>query len=172
MKKRHLLWIDLEMTGLNPEVDSIVELAVLVTTLDLTIVGSMEKVIYQPQSVLENMDPWCKEHHGKSGLTAKIPMGEALAKVEDDLCHLITRHFRTPAILAGNSISHDRKFIDKYLPKVSALLHYRMLDISSFKLIFDGLYQIKFKKKKNHRALDDIHESLAELKHYLYYIRL
>ena len=116
------------------------------------------------------MDTWNKEHHGKSGLLEKIPKGLPPEAVDEDVSNFIKKHFNQPAILAGNSISQDKKFIQAYFPKINSLLHYRLLDITAFKIIFENNYGKVFDKTESHRALDDIQESIGELKYYLSFI--
>jgi oligoribonuclease len=123
---------------------------------------------------LDRMDDWNRTHHGKSGLTDLVPSGKEPQIVEADLLNLVEKNFRGDrAVLAGNSIYQDRMFINKYFPKLNEKLHYRMLDVTSFKLIFNYLYQISYTKKASqHRAIADIEESISELKKYLSYIDL
>lgn len=169
-----LFWIDLEMTGLDVNKEVIIECAALVTDLNFQVIDSYETVVKQPQKYLDQMDDWNKNHHGASGLTAKVPYGEAPEKVEQRLIQMAKQHF--PAgerpILSGNSIAQDRLFIDKYWKNFSAILHYRVLDVSSYKIIFNSKFGIKYEKKNAHRALDDIQESIDELKFYLKYFKV
>ena len=169
-----LLWVDLEMTGLDDVQDKILEVAAVVTDLDFTPLDTLHHVVFQTQEVLEAMNDWCKEHHGKSGLTAEVPKGTPLAQVEQELIAFSGKHFspKTRIVLAGNSIGNDRRFIDRYLPEFAKLLHYRMIDVSSFKEIFREKYRIGFNKANAHRAVGDIHESIKELKHYLSYVQV
>ncbi len=170
-----LLWLDLEMTGLDEKVDSILEVAVVVTDLDLKPIEEYERVVYQPPEVLEKMEAWCKKTHGKSGLTAKVNDGIPLAKVEEEMLAILNRHFpgkTEKIVLCGNSVYNDKRFIDKYMPEVSKRLHYRLIDVSSFKEIFRQKYGIKVEKKNAHRAVDDIRESIAELRTYLGYVKV
>ncbi len=170
-----LLWVDLEMTGLNVETEVIIEVAAIVTDLDFNELACFETAVKQPQSYLDNMDAWNTEHHGASGLTAKVPHGMSPEKVEDELIKLIQIHFPDPKdrpVLAGNSIGQDRVFINKHMPRLAALLHYRMLDVSSWKIIFNNKYNFKHDKQGKHRALDDIRESISELKAYLKFIQI
>jgi oligoribonuclease len=121
------------------------------------------------------MNDWCKEHHGKSGLTAKVPHGKPIAEVEAALLALAEKHFPgkdVRPVLAGNSIGNDKRFVDAYMKKLSAKLHYRMVDVSSFKEVFRERYGFKVDKKGAHRALDDIQESITELKTYLSHVNL
>jgi oligoribonuclease len=168
-----LFWVDMEMTGLDVEKEVIIEVAVIVTDLDFKVLDVYETVVNQPQTYLDKMDDWNKEHHTSSGLIAKIPRGKPQHDVEEDLMKLVNKHWpkiekkEDKVILAGNSIMQDRLFINKYLPKFADLLHYRMLDVSSYKIIFNNKYNIKYDKKNSHRALMDIQESIDELKFYL-----
>lgn len=164
----YLFWLDMEMSGLDPEKNRILEAALIVTNTKFEPIFTYETVVYQEQSVLLSMDEWCTKHHKESGLSTKIANGKPEAKVEQELAEIIKKYAsKEKAILAGNSIGQDRKFIDIWMPQVAELLHYRMLDVSSFKIVFEGIYGKKFEKKKKHRALDDILESIAELKFYL-----
>lgn len=163
-----LLWIDMEMTGLDVEKEVPIEIAAIVTDWKFTALEEYHAVIKQPQSFLDGMDDWNKKHHGESGLVAMIPNGKAPVVVDSEMAALIEKHFGSEkAILAGNSIGQDRLFIDRYLPKIKAKLHYRMLDVTSFKIVYNNLYNKKFTKKQAHRAVDDIKESIAELQFYL-----
>jgi oligoribonuclease len=147
------------------------EVALVVTNQNLEPIFTFEKVVFQEQSILDSMDAWCTKHHGDSGLTAKVPSGEKESVVESQLIDIFSQYSKNDkAILAGNSIGQDRKFIDIWMPQLSQVLHYRMLDVSSFKIVFEGLYKMKFEKQKKHRAIDDILESIAELKYYLQFI--
>lgn len=172
MKK--FFWLDLEMTGLDENTDVILEVAAVVTDLQLQEAERYQAVVQQPPAVLENMNDWCKKHHGESGLTAEVPGGKPLAKVEAELLALLGRHFAADekVVLCGNSIHNDKRFIDKYLPAFAKRLHYRLIDVSSFKEVFRDRYGVKFEKANAHRALGDIHESIKELEHYLSYVRL
>ncbi len=174
MTKKHLFWIDLEMTGLDDVKDHILEVAVMITDIELNPVAEYNQVVFQSQTVLENMNDWCKDHHGKSGLTAAVPGGKAVAEVEKDLLEFSKKFFRPDEriVLVGNSVGNDRRFIDRYMPTFAAKLHYRVVDISSFKEIFRERYGIKFEKKNSHRALGDIQESIAELRHYLTFVQI
>lgn len=170
---KRLFWVDLEMTGLDDTVDTILEVAIVVTDIELKPLESYHKVVYQPPQVLEAMNDWCKKTHGESGLTAAIPGGTPLATVEKEIIELIQRHYgsRDRVVLVGNSIGNDKRFIDRYMPEVAKRLHYRVVDVSSFKEIFRDRYGIQFEKKNTHRAVDDIHESIHELEHYLSFVK-
>ena len=167
-----LFWIDLEMTGLDEQIDSILEVAIIITDLDLKPIEEYDKAVFQPPEVLEKMGDWCKKTHGASGLTEKVKTGSSLPQVEKEVLAILDRHFppspnSEKVVLCGNSVYNDKRFIDKYMPEVSKRLHYRMIDVSSFKEIFKRKYGVKVEKKNTHRALDDIRESIDELKTYL-----
>lgn len=172
MTPKLLFWIDLEMTGLDEVKDSILEIAIMVTDTNFNPLEEYQRIVYQPQEVLDNMNDWCKEHHGKSGLTAAVKSGTPLAVVEKEVIALMDRHFQKNkrVVLAGNSVWNDRKFIDRYMPEFSKRLHYRIIDVSSFKEVFKQKYGMDFEKAKSHRAIDDVRESIEELKLYLSYV--
>ncbi len=167
-----LLWLDLEMTGLDIEKEVIIETGAIVTNWDFQRLDEYHSVVQQPQEFLDRMDDWNKKHHGESGLTALVPTGKVPELVEQDLIRLIDKHFgKDPAILAGNSISQDRLFVNKYWPKLASRLHYRMLDVTSWKIVMQSKYGVKFAKNNTHRAVDDIQESINELASYLKFIK-
>ena len=165
----YFLWLDMEMTGLDEKTDTILEIAILITDVDFNIVDSYHRIIFQPPDVLDRMDDWCKKTHGKSGLTEAVQFGMLLPDSEKEVCELVTKYFKKErAVLCGNSIHQDRKFIDQYMRDFAKLLHYRIVDVSSFKEIFKRKYNYEYKKTTDgHRALDDVHESINELNHYL-----
>lgn len=168
-----LLWIDLEMTGLDVEKEVIIEAAAIVTDLNYTVLDEYHSIVKQDQKFLDSMDEWNTQHHGASGLTAAVPNGNEPELVEKDLLDLVETHFsQDKPVLAGNSIHQDRLFIDKYFKNLSNRLHYRMLDVSSFKVIFNNKYKKSFSKKGSHRAVDDILESIEELKYYMSFVSL
>lgn len=165
-----LVWVDCEMTGLEIEKDRLLEVAVILTDSDLNEVQSLGPLhIQTSQEVLDNMNDWCKKNHKKSGLTAACLKSDLTIEAVDDQLHdLLTKHGITRAGLAGNSVSYDRLFLQKWCPKFSSLLHYRNIDVSSFKEIVKRWYpdETAFPKKLVHRALDDIRESINEMKYY------
>lgn len=167
-RQPYFFWIDLEMTGLHAATDRILEAAVIVTDHEWHEVETYETAVWQPAEVLAGMGDWCQRHHRASGLLDRVPEGINEVELDAALEGLCEQYWGSvPVILCGNSIHQDRKFIDHYLPLFGAKLHYRMLDVSSFKVAFKELYGVGFEKKNSHRALDDIRESLAEFRYYL-----
>lgn len=163
----------MEMTGLDPLTHTPIELAAVVTDLKFQTVETYQTAIFQPQSELDKMDDWNQKHHSESGLLDLIPNGKPLKQVDIELSQLIDRHFQNERpILCGNSIAQDRSFIKAHFPIIESKLHYRMLDVSSWKVVFQALYNQKYEKQNAHRALDDIKESIRELQHYLTFIKL
>jgi oligoribonuclease len=164
-----LLWIDLEMTGLDTNKDMIIEVACEVTDFDFKTLASYEAVIKHPDGVLENMNDWSKVQHKASGLTERIKNeGRDEKEVVHELVGFIKAQFgKEPAILAGNSIHNDRAFIKSHWPEVENVLHYRMLDVTSYKILMQAKYNVNFVKKEVHRAFDDIQASIAELQYYI-----
>lgn len=160
------------MTGLDEKVDSILEVAVVLTDLDFKVLEEYARVVFQPNDVLEKMNDWCKKNHKKTGLTDLVPKGVPLSKVEEELLALVAKYYdsKDKIVLAGNSIGNDKRFVDKYMLKFAERLHYRIMDVSSFKELFHQKYGIEHKKKNGHRALDDIKESIEELKKYLSFV--
>lgn len=170
-----LFWLDMEMTGLDVNKEVIIEVAAIITDFNFQELDQFETVVRQPQHYLDNMDAWNTEHHRKSGLTAKVPYGMAPDLVEAKLCDLVKKHFPDPRnkpILAGNSINQDRLFIDKYMPEFGQRLHYRVVDVSSWKVIMNKKFGYTYSKSNQHRALDDIRESIQELKNYCRFIEI
>jgi oligoribonuclease len=170
---KRMFWLDMEMTGLDVESCAILEVAAIVTDLDLNPLDEYTRVVQQPQAVLDGMDDWCIKTHGESGLTAEVPTGTPLDQVETDLLALLDRHFKPDerVVLCGNSIHQDRLFVNRYVPRLAARLHYRMVDVSSFKEMFRSKYGIQWEKANNHRALQDTRESIRELAEYLRYVQ-
>lgn len=168
-----LLWLDLEMTGLEVETSVIIECAAIVTDLNFKVLDSYEAVVKQPQHHLDAMDEWNTTHHRQSGLTAKVPNGTPSDEVESHLISMVKKHWgkNERPILAGNSIIQDRLFIEKYWSGLSEFLHYRMMDVSSWKIIFAEKFGKRYQKQNSHRALDDIQESINELKYYLTFLK-
>lgn len=170
-----LFWLDMEMTGLDVKKEVIIEVAAIITDLKFQELDTFEAVVRQPQKYLDSMDAWNTEHHKKSGLTAKVPNGIPPDQAEHKLLDLVKKHFPDPKerpILAGNSIAQDRLFIDKYFPDFGSRLHYRTLDVSSWKIIMNNKFYYVYRKANQHRALDDIRESIQELRAYCDFIKI
>ncbi|CAL4074842.1 unnamed protein product [Meganyctiphanes norvegica] len=168
-----LVWVDLEMTGLDLSKEEIMEAAVLITDSELNKVADGPNLILKIEdSVLDNMGDWCKKHHGDSGLTASCRNSNiSLAAAEEQILKFLQEHTeKGKAPLAGNSVHADKKFLDKYMPKVMEHLHYRIVDVSTVKELCRRWYPDEFskapKKQLTHRALDDIKESIEEMKYY------
>lgn len=168
-----IVWIDTELTGLDIETCKIIEVACIVTDENLKVISpNFEVVIHQPEHVLRNMSAWCIEHHSKSGLIDESLSSQiSLEQAEQMLLNFLKQYVPEKTCpLAGNTIYMDRMFLHKHMPLVDAYLHYRIIDVSSFKEIVrrwrTSVYERLPKKKLCHRALEDIKESIAELLHY------
>lgn len=165
----NIVWVDLEMTGLNPDVEEIIETAVIVTDKELNILAEGgEFIINQPASKFEQMDDWNQSHHSSSGLWKRVLNSTTdIKQAEQGILDFIKPFIlKGKCPLAGNSIWQDRRFIVKYMPNLDQFLHYRMIDTSSVKEIIKRWYtnDEEFKKSNSHRAMDDIKESIEELK--------
>ena len=169
MKKAKLLWIDLEMTGLDPEKDRILEVAAIATGWDLEEMADYEGVVKVDEDLIrERMvgEFWEKNHESRDGLIQQNASGQSAREIEDELLKFVDKWYGKEVILAGNSIHQDRKFIDREWPRLAERLHYRMLDVSAWKVYMEGARGKKFTKRDLHRALDDIRGSIEELKWY------
>jgi oligoribonuclease len=167
----NLIWIDLEMSGLDLDSCTILEIASVVTNSELEVIEvGPNLAIHHPEAVLEAMDEWNTKHHGESGLSDRVRESDIdLAEAERRTLEFLARHTeqgRSP--LCGNTVSHDRNFIDRYMPKLGRHFHYRNVDVSSVKEIVTRWYgpSALTDKKNAHLALDDILESIEELRHY------
>lgn len=170
-----LFWVDLEMSGLDEKTHKILEVAVIITDLDFKELETYHQIVYQPKEVLDAMDDWCTKTHKKSGLTDAVATGKPLDQVEKELIELVDRHYKDPKeriVLCGNSVGNDKRFIDEYMKAFATRLHYRILDVSSFKVLFKSKWGIEFKKPENHRALEDVRACIDELKVYLAHVNL
>ncbi|MDR6523364.1 MULTISPECIES: oligoribonuclease [Variovorax] len=169
---QNLVWLDCEMSGLDPEKERLLEIAVVVTGPDLTPrIDGPVLVIHQSDAVLDGMDAWNKGTHGRSGLIDKVKastLDEAAA--EQQLLEFIARYVpRSGSPMCGNTIGQDRRFLVKYMPKLEAYFHYRNLDVSTLKELakrWKPAAYNAFKKQQAHTALADVHESIEELAHY------
>src|SRR5690349_7905733 len=168
----HLIWIDLEMTGLKPDADSIIEIATVVTDKELVVVADGPVfAIHQPEEVLARMDDWNQRQHGSSGLLTRVRASRtSVAEAEAS-----TLEFLAPLVapgaspMCGNSICQDRRFLARYMPQLERFFHYRNLDVSTLKELarrWAPAVAESFVKQGTHLALADIHESIRELRHY------
>ncbi|WP_293751419.1 oligoribonuclease [uncultured Paraglaciecola sp.] len=172
VNNENLVWIDMEMTGLEPETDVVLEIATIVTDKDLNILAEGPVLaIYQSDEVLNGMDQWCTDTHGKSGLTERCRNSQVSEQQAVEQTITFLQGFVPKGIspLCGNTIGQDRRFLVKYMSELEQYFHYRNVDVSTIKELvrrwkpelLDG-----FHKKGVHLALDDIRESIGELKHY------
>jgi oligoribonuclease len=170
--QNNLIWIDMEMTGLVPETDRVIEIAMVITDSELNVVGEAPVlVVHQPDSVLDGMDAWNKSTHGKSGLIERVKASTLSERqVEEQMLAYLKEYvpIRTSP-MCGNSICQDRRFLARWMPELEAYFHYRNLDVSTLKELVkrwkpelaQGL-----KKHGKHEALADIYESIDEMKYY------
>ena len=167
-----LVWIDLEMTGLDPEKERIIEMATIITDSELNVVAECPVIaVHQPDGLLDAMDEWCTTTHGASGLTKRVKESTIdEAQAEQQTLEFLQRHLEAgKSPLCGNSIGQDRRFLVKYMPRLEEFFHYRNLDVSTVKELArrwrpDVLAGVK--KQGSHLALDDIRDSISELRHY------
>ena len=168
----NLCWLDMEMTGLNPDTDKIIEVAMIVTDPDLNVLAQSEVyAIHQSDAVLDGMDAWNTATHGRTGLTQRVkasPYTEA--EVEQRLLDFMAAWIPAGASpMCGNTIHQDRRFMVRHMPRLEAYFHYRNLDVSTLKELARRWHPAVYKgvvKKGSHQALDDILESIEELRHY------
>lgn len=169
---QNLIWIDLEMTGLEPEHDVIIEMATIVTDSDLNILATGPVIaVHQSDALLAGMDEWNTRTHGESGLTQRVRDSQiSAAEAEAQTIAFLEQWVpKGKSPICGNSIGQDRRFLCRYMPTLEAFFHYRSLDVSTLKILAERWApQIKegFQKKGSHQALDDIRESIAELQYY------
>jgi oligoribonuclease len=170
--QNYLIWLDMEMTGLVPETDRIIEVAMVITDNELnTIAEAPTLVVHQSDSVLDAMDDWNKNTHGKSGLIEKVKASTlSEAQVEEQFLAFIAEYVpKRTSPMCGNSICQDRRFMARYMPKLEDYFHYRNLDVSTLKELakrWKPDMAKGVKKHGKHEALADIYESIEELKHY------
>jgi Oligoribonuclease (3''->5'' exoribonuclease) len=172
MPKANLLWVDLEMTGLDPTKDKIMEIAAIGTDWNLNEIFRYSATVKLAESLAESLmigDFWDKNQGLKKTLLKNNDSGQPIEDIEKQLIKLISKNFskKIPVYLSGNSIHQDRKFIDKEMINFASKLHYRMLDVSAWKIVFAEKLNIKFQKPEVHRALNDIEGSIEEFKYYL-----
>lgn len=168
----YLVWIDLEMTGLDPEKERIIEMATIITDSELNLVAEgLVVAVHQPDSLLDAMDEWCTKTHGESGLTKRVRESKVSAAEAEQQTIAFLKEYLEPgkSPLCGNSIGQDRRFLVKYMPELEDFFHYRNLDVSTVKELArrwrpDVLEGVK--KQGSHLALDDIRDSINELRHY------
>jgi oligoribonuclease len=168
----HLVWVDLEMSGLDPERHTILEIATIVTDNDLRVVAEGPvRAIHQPEPVLSAMDDWNREHHAASGLTERVRAStHSMAEAERETLAFVQRYCSARSSpLCGNSVHQDRRFLVRYMPTLDAYLHYRNIDVSTVKELVRRWYPSGVQapeKRHAHLALDDIRESIDELRFY------
>ena len=167
-----LVWLDMEMSGLDPEIERVLEVAVVVTEPDLTVVAEGPViVIHQSDDILNAMDEWNTTTHGRTGLTERVRASTTTeAEAEQQLIEFLSQYVNKGASpLCGNTVSHDRRFMFKYMPEFERFFHYRNLDVSTLKELSRRWNPEVYRgvvKKGRHEALADIYESIDELKHY------
>ena len=169
-KKADLLWVDLEMTGLSPTEDRILEVAAIATDWEMNEIATYTAVVKVDDALIKKRmvgEFWEKNKASYDALVAQNADGRPSAEVEQDLLKFVEENFGDTVYLAGNSIHQDRRFIENEWPELNAKLHYRMLDVSAWKIYFENARGDRFIKPDNHRALDDIRGSMEELKWYL-----
>ncbi len=169
---QHLIWIDLEMTGLNPDSDLIIEIATVVTDKELTILAQGPVLaVHQSDAALAAMDDWNQKHHGESGLIDRVKASTLNEAEAERLTIEFLKQWvpENTSPICGNSIGQDRRFLVRYMPKLEAYFHYRNIDVSTLKeLAARWAPEVKegFNKESTHQALDDIIESIEELRYY------
>ena len=172
--KAKLLWVDLEMTGLDPVKDKICEVAAIATDIELNEIARFEAIVKVDEKLMDERmvgDFWEKNSKSRDALKAQNEKGQTIKTVERELLDFLDQNFDKEVYLAGNSIHQDRKFIEREMPELNKRLHYRMLDVSAWKIYFENALNKKFTKPDNHRALDDINGSIEEFKWYLTFIK-
>lgn len=169
-KSERLVWIDLEMTGLEVEKDHIIEIATLITDNELNIVAEGPSyAIHQPDEVMSQMNSWCVKQHGASGLTQRVKESQiSLRQAELDTLVFLKSHLEAgTSPMCGNSVHQDRRFLCQYMPELVNFFHYRNLDVSTLKELANRWgYGVKFEKESSHLAMNDIKDSIEELKFY------
>lgn len=185
IKKATLLWLDLEMSGTDVKNDVILEVAAIASDWDFQEIATCEAVIQQDEKLIRAQmakakdfwngnNFWDENPNARDGLLEQNKQGQEQSAVEKSLIKFIDAYFESGqlVLLAGNSIHNDRRFIAKYMPQLEAKLHYRMLDVTAWKLVFENKFHKKFSQPKEHRALNDIRRSIRELEYYLKKVKL
>ena len=167
----NLIWLDLEMTGLDPDKEKIIEIATLITDSDLNVISEGPNlIISQPKEVLDEMDDWNQNQHGSTGLIDEVMKSDITEQVaEIETLEFVSKYVSEKASpMCGNTVSHDRRFLSKYMPRLEAYFNYRHIDVSSFKEVaVRWMNEAQtYEKKGSHRALGDIKESVEELRFY------
>lgn len=173
-KKAKLLWVDLEMTGLDPQKDRILEVACIATDWDFNEIARMTSVVKVPKRIIKKRmvgEFWEKNIESYNSLILQNETGKTTEEVEEEVLDFVEKNFGKEVILAGNSIHQDRRFIRNEWKRLDERLHYRMFDVSAWKVYFENAMDIKFTKRDAHRALDDIEGSIEEIKYYLKRVR-
>lgn len=171
-KSAHLIWIDLEMTGLDTQHDQIIEIATLITDQQLNIIASgPDLVIYQPDEILNKMDEWNTQQHQRSGLVEQVRHSQMSLKEAQNQTLDFVKQYVMPhsSPMCGNTVCQDRRFLSRLMPELEAYFHYRHLDVSTVKELAKMWAPLLFQnyiKESAHRALDDIKASIAELRYY------
>lgn len=171
-RKDYLIWLDLEMTGLDPEQHAIIEIGCAITDSQLRLIAEGPVfAVHQSPKVLAKMDSWCVRQHGKSGLTQRVKDSKVSVAAAERQTLQFLKKYSVPGSspLCGNSIGQDRRFLVRYMPRLNDFFHYRNVDVSSIKELVKRWYPKRFQapaKNSTHYVLDDVRESIAELAHY------
>lgn len=164
----YFLWIDCEMTGLDAHIDHILEIACIITDKNMNYLAQYESVIYHNNEILEGMSDWCKRTHSDSGLIDLVKKSKNnYNNIESNIIKLLSFCAKIKeTYIAGNSVYNDLNFIKQYMPSIADFIHYRVFDISTFKILAEIKGIPLFIKRNNHKALEDIKESIAEYNYY------
>ena len=176
--KKNLFWIDFEMTGLSPKNDKILEVAAIVTDYDFNILETYDSPVFHEKNIVNQMDDFVLNMHTTSGLIERLPEGKPLNVIESELQAMLFRHFPNyeteKVIMAGNTIQIDQAFLLEHMKFLGELIHYRVVDVSTLRMIFMCKYNKVYQKdpSKHHMATEDIMSSIEELKYYLSFINI